>query len=118
MHNFTRYSYIIFGVFMHLLYIIFGVSYNQVKKHETNRSQEEKEMTKQRFVELFKLLNRECRKYDDDCSTCPYSAECDEYSHCGDLDEYNDMCHDCKKWMNGCEGTTNRIYTGCIYREI
>lgn len=75
-------------------------------------------MKKERFVELFKLLNRECRKYEDDCSTCPYSAECDEYSHCGDLDEYNDMCHDCKKWLNGCEGTTNRTYTGCIYREI
>ena len=37
MHNFTRYSYIIFGVFMHLLYIIFGVSYNQVKKHENKQ---------------------------------------------------------------------------------
>ena len=75
-------------------------------------------MTKERFVELFKLLNRECRKYDDDCSTCPYSAECDEYSHCGDLDEYNDMCHECKKWIDECPGTKCQTWTGCIYREV
>lgn len=45
MHNFICYYYIIFGVLAHLLYIIFGVSYNQVKKHENKQitDQEEKE---------------------------------------------------------------------------
>lgn len=64
MHNFTRYSYIIFGVFMHLLYIIFGVSYNQVKKHETNRSQEEKKMTETRiFLNTWGAYNNGCIGY-------------------------------------------------------
>ena len=64
MHNFTRYSYIIFGVFMHLLYIIFGVSYNQVKKHETNRSQEEKKMTETRiYLNTWGAYNDGCIGY-------------------------------------------------------
>lgn len=64
MHNFTRYSYIIFGVFMHLLYIIFGVSYNQVKKHETNRSQEEKKMTETKiYLNTWGAYNNGCIGY-------------------------------------------------------
>lgn len=37
-------------------------------------------MTKERFIELEDLLNRECFKYDKDCNTCPYHGkECKEY---------------------------------------
>jgi antirestriction protein len=49
---------------MHLLYIIFGVSYNQVKKHETNRSQEEKKMTETRiFLNTWGAYNNGCIGY-------------------------------------------------------
>lgn len=33
----------------------------------------------ERFIELEKLLERECDKYEDNCSTCPYQKECEEY---------------------------------------
>lgn len=76
-------------------------------------------MTKERFIELEDLLNRECFKYDKDCTTCPYHGkECKEYEEEHEHSQYNDICYHCKKWLNGCEGTTNRTYTGCVYREI
>lgn len=34
---------------------------------------------KERFIELEDLLTRECGKYEDDCTTCPYRKECEEY---------------------------------------
>lgn len=37
-------------------------------------------MTNKEFKELEKLLTRECPKYENDCTTCPYSKECDEYA--------------------------------------
>lgn len=33
----------------------------------------------ERFKELEALLTRECGKYEDDCTTCPYRKECEEY---------------------------------------
>lgn len=36
-------------------------------------------MKKERFLELEKLLERECIKYENDCHTCPYKKECEEY---------------------------------------
>lgn len=33
-----------------------------------------------RKEELEKLLNEECKKYDTDCTKCPYQKECNEYS--------------------------------------
>lgn len=29
--------------------------------------------------ELEKLLNQNCKKYDSDCTRCPYSVKCDRY---------------------------------------
>lgn len=74
-------------------------------------------MTKERFLELDSLLNRECHKYDDDCNTCPHKADCDEYSHT-EYNSYNDICYSCKKWFDGCKDTTNPVWTGCVYREV
>lgn len=34
-----------------------------------------------RIKELEKILEKECEKYENDCATCPYSKECDEYEH-------------------------------------
>lgn len=34
---------------------------------------------KERFIELEDLLTRECGKYENDCTTCPYRKECEEY---------------------------------------
>lgn len=34
----------------------------------------------ERIKELEALLGRECPKYEDNCTTCPYSKECDEYA--------------------------------------
>jgi hypothetical protein len=31
------------------------------------------------FKELEELLTRECEKYENDCTTCPYRKECEEY---------------------------------------
>lgn len=76
-------------------------------------------MTKERLIELDDLLNRECFKYDKDCNTCPYHGkECKEYEVETEYSQYNDICYHCKKWLNGCEGTTNRTWTGCAYREV
>jgi hypothetical protein len=33
-----------------------------------------------RFEELEKLLTAECVKYENDCTKCPYSKECNEYA--------------------------------------
>jgi hypothetical protein len=33
----------------------------------------------ERFKELEALLTRECEKYENDCTTCPYRKECKEY---------------------------------------
>lgn len=35
---------------------------------------------KKRLEELEKLLGVECEKYEENCSRCPYRAECGEYS--------------------------------------
>lgn len=35
----------------------------------------------ERKLELEKLLNSECLHYDDDCATCPYCKECEEYKN-------------------------------------
>lgn len=73
-------------------------------------------MTKERFLELEKLLTMECHKYESDCTTCPYKKECEEYSHT-ELASYNSICYCCKKWLDGCNGTKNQTYTGCACRE-
>lgn len=33
----------------------------------------------ERFIELENLLTRECGKYEDNCTTCPYRKDCEEY---------------------------------------
>ena len=33
-----------------------------------------------RKEELEKILVKECPKYEDNCGSCPYSKECEEYS--------------------------------------
>lgn len=30
--------------------------------------------------------------------------------------EVNNICKDCIKWGNGCNGTTNPVWTGCVLR--
>ena len=30
----------------------------------------------------------------------------------------NPICDECKKLLNGCNGTAHKHYTGCIYRKI
>ena len=35
----------------------------------------------ERAIELEKILGEVCGQYEDDCTKCPYSKECDEYSH-------------------------------------
>ena len=32
--------------------------------------------------------------------------------------EYNPMCYNCKSFGKSCKGSTNKIYSGCIYREV
>lgn len=34
-----------------------------------------------------------------------------------DNQEYNSMCYNCKKFLNGCRGEKNKIYSGCVYKE-
>lgn len=74
-------------------------------------------MTKERFLELESLLTMNCHKYESDCTTCPYRKECEEYGH-AEFASYNSICYRCKKWLNGCEGTKNQVWTGCVYREV
>lgn len=32
--------------------------------------------------------------------------------------EYNPMCYNCKSFGKSCNGSTNKIYSGCIYKEV
>ena len=32
--------------------------------------------------------------------------------------EYNPMCYTCKNFGKSCKGSTNKIYSGCIYKEV
>lgn len=34
-----------------------------------------------------------------------------------DNQTYNPMCYNCKKFLNGCRGEKNKIYSGCVYKE-
>lgn len=34
-----------------------------------------------------------------------------------DNQTYNSMCYNCKKFLNGCRGEKNKIYSGCVYKE-
>lgn len=67
-----------------------------------------------RLNELENLLTNECPKYENDCSSCPYSNECKEFSH---LEMgYNAMCWRCQKFQRGCAGETSEVFTGCALR--
>lgn len=32
--------------------------------------------------------------------------------------EYNPMCYNCKSFCKSCKGSMNKIYSGCVYREV
>lgn len=32
--------------------------------------------------------------------------------------EYNPMCYNCKNFWKSCKGSTNKIYSGCVYKEV
>lgn len=32
--------------------------------------------------------------------------------------EYNPMCYNCKSFWKSCKGSTNKVYSGCIYKEV
>ena len=32
--------------------------------------------------------------------------------------EYNPMCYNCKSLGKSCKGSKNKVYSGCIYKEI
>lgn len=34
-----------------------------------------------KIKQLETLLESVCKKYEDDCTKCPYRKECDEYAH-------------------------------------
>ena len=39
-------------------------------------------MTKyEKIMELEKTLEESCNKYEDNCNSCPFQKECEEYSH-------------------------------------
>lgn len=38
---------------------------------------------KERFEELEKILEANCRTYENDCTTYPYAKECEKYSKLG-----------------------------------
>lgn len=31
---------------------------------------------------------------------------------------YNAMCYNCKSFGKSCKGSTNKIYSGCVYKEV
>lgn len=32
--------------------------------------------------------------------------------------EYNPMCYNCKSFGKSCKGSMNKIYSGCVHREV
>lgn len=32
--------------------------------------------------------------------------------------EHNPMCYNCKSFGKSCNGSTNKIYSGCVYKKV
>ena len=32
--------------------------------------------------------------------------------------EYKPMCYNCKSFGKSCKGSTNKVYSGCVYKEV
>lgn len=32
--------------------------------------------------------------------------------------EYSPMCYNCKNFGKSCKGSTNKVYSGCVYKEV
>ena len=32
--------------------------------------------------------------------------------------EYNPMCYNCKSFEKSYKGSTNKVYSGCVYKEV
>lgn len=32
--------------------------------------------------------------------------------------EHNPMCYNCKNFGKSCKGSTNKVYSGCVYKEV
>lgn len=32
--------------------------------------------------------------------------------------KYNPMCYNCKSLCKSCKGSTNKVYSGCVYKEV
>ena len=32
--------------------------------------------------------------------------------------EYNPMCYNCKSFGKSCKGSTNKVYSGCVHKEV
>lgn len=48
-------------------------------------------------------------------------TEVDNMKTCNSVEQLfplNPICEDCKKLNNGCPGTHEAVWTGCVYREV
>lgn len=48
-------------------------------------------------------------------------TESDNMKICNSVEQLsplNPMCKDCRQLYNGCGGTYEKVWTGCVYREV
>lgn len=65
---------------MFYLLTITYISDNIISTRENHQEKEIIKMTDvERFEELENLLIDQCKKYESDCTACPYRKECEEY---------------------------------------
>lgn len=70
---------------------------NPVETSETEETEATEDATETEETHLTKTVGSAKRKADNQA--------------------YNSMCYNCKKFLNGCRGEKNKIYSGCVYKE-
>lgn len=89
-----------------------GVFYIYLKYRTTEVANEEASET----VEAEETKGKETEK--STASEETYSTEtAGSAKRKTDNQTYNSMCYNCKKFLNGCRGEKNKIYSGCVYKE-
>lgn len=64
-----------------------------------------------RIQELEKILNVECPKYENDCNSCPYNEQCNEYARLNRPEYYITF----DKYFGYCvKGNNKIVFTGSI----
>lgn len=118
LHNEVKDSNELFNRVQYLLALAYGGIYNGeydelVEHEETDETEEATEIKETTEAEEIKkvgeptVASKEAQLVEDVGNVKKKS----------DPQAYNSMCYNCKKFLNGCRGEKNKIYSGCVYKE-